>query len=194
MFFFFSRNGKYRWSLIAARLPGRTDNEIKNYWNTTLAKRVHNQSHRPPRPVTPLLKNQVKCPINTKPHKITTKKPPPPPLTNPNIIKTKALRCKMTFFSHDQEHNPEMDPRESQEAPRTPRPDSSIDRPITRVDSGTDRSLDLLSSWQVGVEEEERKNSLGSLRDEFGTFDAELSEYFMLDYHSPLLDLEEQWF
>jgi myb proto-oncogene protein len=29
----------YRWSLIAGRLPGRTDNEIKNYWNTILAKR-----------------------------------------------------------------------------------------------------------------------------------------------------------
>ncbi|XP_044463415.1 transcription factor MYB1-like [Mangifera indica] len=29
-----------RWSLIAGRLPGRTDNEIKNYWNTNLAKRV----------------------------------------------------------------------------------------------------------------------------------------------------------
>ncbi|KAL6344656.1 hypothetical protein AAG906_002562 [Vitis piasezkii] len=28
-----------RWSLIAGRLPGRSDNEIKNYWNTTLAKR-----------------------------------------------------------------------------------------------------------------------------------------------------------
>ncbi|KAF3970985.1 hypothetical protein ACB098_01G088700 [Castanea mollissima] len=28
-----------RWSLIAGRLPGRTDNEIKNYWNTVLAKR-----------------------------------------------------------------------------------------------------------------------------------------------------------
>ncbi|WCJ42770.1 MYB-like transcription factor 4 [Euphorbia peplus] len=29
-----------RWSLIARRLPGRTDNEIKNYWNTYLGKRA----------------------------------------------------------------------------------------------------------------------------------------------------------
>ncbi|RWR87628.1 Myb_DNA-binding domain-containing protein [Cinnamomum micranthum f. kanehirae] len=32
-----------RWSLIAGRLPGRTDNEIKNYWNTQLSKRIRNR-------------------------------------------------------------------------------------------------------------------------------------------------------
>ncbi|XP_043720928.1 transcription factor MYB12-like [Telopea speciosissima] len=36
-----------RWSLIAGRLPGRTDNEIKNYWNTHLSKKLKNQGNNP---------------------------------------------------------------------------------------------------------------------------------------------------
>ncbi|GMI69564.1 hypothetical protein HRI_000625700 [Hibiscus trionum] len=36
-----------RWSLIAGRLPGRTDNEIKNYWNTHLSRRLLSQGTDP---------------------------------------------------------------------------------------------------------------------------------------------------
>ncbi|KAL3599212.1 hypothetical protein D5086_007130 [Populus alba] len=35
-----------RWSLIAGRLPGRTDNEIKNYWNSHLSKRLQARSNK----------------------------------------------------------------------------------------------------------------------------------------------------
>ncbi|KAK4257082.1 hypothetical protein QN277_006716 [Acacia crassicarpa] len=29
-----------RWSLIAGRVPGRTDNQVKNYWNTHLSRKL----------------------------------------------------------------------------------------------------------------------------------------------------------
>ncbi|KAG1335363.1 transcription repressor MYB5 [Cocos nucifera] len=39
--------GNRRWSLIAGRIPGRTDNEIKNYWNTHLSKKLISQGIDP---------------------------------------------------------------------------------------------------------------------------------------------------
>ncbi|KAL3513383.1 hypothetical protein ACH5RR_026100 [Cinchona calisaya] len=47
-----------KWSLIAGRLPGRTDNEIKNYWNTHIKRKlisrgIDPQTDRPLNGTTP---------------------------------------------------------------------------------------------------------------------------------------------
>ncbi|XP_039021728.1 transcription repressor MYB5-like isoform X2 [Hibiscus syriacus] len=60
-----------RWSLIAGRIPGRTDNEIKNYWNTHLSKKLICQGIDP-RTHKPLNPNHspshLKAPSSSKNH------------------------------------------------------------------------------------------------------------------------------
>ncbi|OVA01549.1 SANT/Myb domain [Macleaya cordata] len=48
-----------KWSLIAGRLPGRTDNEIKNYWNTHIKRKLLSRGLDPQthRPITTTTKN-----------------------------------------------------------------------------------------------------------------------------------------
>lgn len=90
-----------RWSLIAGRLPGRTDNEIKNYWNTKLGKRVNQDSE-----VNTATTTSKKSRKNKKSKReLSNDKTAKPMSTLPsefNVVRTKPIRCTRSFINEPQ--------------------------------------------------------------------------------------------
>ncbi|GAV76866.1 Myb_DNA-binding domain-containing protein [Cephalotus follicularis] len=87
-----------RWSLIAGRLPGRTDNEIKNYWNTHLSKRLRSQGTDPDthkklsKPMLQDLKKGAKTKSNNNKNNKQHKSKPNIQTENPKVHTPKPTR------------------------------------------------------------------------------------------------------
>ncbi|XWS20081.1 hypothetical protein CRYUN_Cryun31cG0070900 [Craigia yunnanensis] len=85
-----------RWSLIAGRLPGRTDNEIKNYWNTNIGKKLQGQQSHPlsnRKPSNYQSRNKANPTIET------SFRQPSKENSNSCVIRTKATRCTKVFIN-----------------------------------------------------------------------------------------------
>ncbi|CAI9764094.1 unnamed protein product [Fraxinus pennsylvanica] len=76
-----------KWSSIAARLSGRTDNEIKNYWNTHIKRKLISRGIDP----------QTHCPLDgsatsntTKAPSLDFRNPAPPSSEKPTLLINEA--------------------------------------------------------------------------------------------------------
>ncbi|KAJ8491697.1 hypothetical protein OPV22_013418 [Ensete ventricosum] len=74
-----------RWSVIASQLPGRTDNDVKNYWNTKLKKR-RMMAMAMAMAAAQVSSSNTTTSVGTIVDRINASPQPPPPSTSPIII------------------------------------------------------------------------------------------------------------
>ncbi|KAG7629446.1 Transcription factor MYB11 [Arabidopsis thaliana] len=116
-----------RWSTIASNLPGRTDNEIKNYWNSHLSRKLHGYFRKP-------------TVVNT------VENAPPPPKRRPGRTSRSAMKPK--FILNPKNHKTPNSFKANK---------SDIVLPTTTIENGEgdkeDALMVLSSSSLSGAEE-----------------------------------------
>nr|ABI73971.1 transcription factor MYBZ1 [Glycine max] len=80
-----------RWSIIAGRLPGRTEEEIKNYWNTYLRKEAeenqNNKNEFPSTSMTTTSMSSVQSPWYSENSVGTNPTESPNPVIRPKVVR-----------------------------------------------------------------------------------------------------------
>lgn len=128
-----------RWSLIAGRLPGRTDNEVKNYWNSHISKKlikmgIDPNNHR-------LNQNHVQAAIANK---LSS-----PPQTDNQSGSTNHIACKTTLKSAGENSNNYRRPAESDAA-------SCLEDETSAAASSGHLNLDLTIAFPIHDHDDDR--------------------------------------